>query len=357
MSWLSLNGKLFSIKELKNVSINNSLTEFEKSTLKFCKSWLNEQSNFTIHTSGSTGSPKEIILKREAMEASARMTIQALSLKSTDTSLVCLDTKYIAGQMMLVRSLLLGMNIIAVEPTANPLALINQKVNFTALVPYQLESVLEQSPSKLDQVRCAIIGGAVLSNSQKEKLGKSKCAFYATYGMTETISHIALQKLNGEGSQDYFTALENIRLRLDERGCLCIKAGHLDNEIITNDLVELIDSKKFKWLGRIDNVINSSGIKIIPEKLEAIFEKIFESIKLTNRFFIAALPDEKLGQRAVIICEGFPLSSYVQQLIIEEAGKVLGKYELPKEFKFVEKFTETVTGKINRYSSSAKVST
>lgn len=352
---LSLNGKTFSIEEMKAISSGES--EFEKSTLRFCTAWLSGQNEFKITTSGSTGTPKEITISREAMEASAQMTIQALQLKASDTALVCLDTKYIAGQMMLVRSLLADMNVIAVEPSANPISNVSQSVDFAALVPYQLEAILNQSPEKFNKVRCAIIGGAAVSNSLKNKIQKSSCAIYATYGMTETISHIALQKLNGLDAQDCFEALENIRLRLDERGCLCISVSHLKEEIITNDLVELLTEKKFRWIGRIDNVINSGGVKISPEKVETAFEKIFDALGINNRFFVTGLPDEKLGQQIAVIFEGSPIDINFQRDILSEASKHLTKYETPKEFRFLDKFSETATGKINRYSSSAKVST
>jgi len=355
MTWLNLNGKVFSIGELKNISVDLGRSEFEKSTLKFCKSWLNDQQEFTIQTSGSTGTPKEITLTRSAMKASARQTIKALELKPGETSLVCLDTKYIAGQMMLVRSLVQGMNLIAIEPSGNSLSSINQKIDFTALVPYQLEKIIKDSPEKLDSIRCAIVGGAAVSNSLLEKVRKSKCAIYATYGMTETISHVALQKLNGVNVGEYFHALENITLRLDRRGCLCIKAEYLNEEIITNDLVELVTPGVFKWLGRTDNVINSGGVKIIPEKVEAAIEKIFDSLQIKNRFFVAGLPSEKLGQQLAIVIEGKPFDPAITKKILSEADKSLHKYEQPKEFRFIEKFVETATGKINRAANTVQI--
>jgi O-succinylbenzoic acid--CoA ligase len=354
MAWLVLNGRKYSsLEDLQAPSIQKIQTEFEKSTISFCRDWLSGKDEFKLKTSGSTGAPKEIILKRSAMEASALQTIKALQLKSGNTALVCLDTKYIAGQMMLVRSFVGNMNIIAVEPSANPLEGINQQVDFVALVPYQVENILVSTHGKLNQVACAIIGGAAVSNSLRDKIRKSKCAFFATYGMTETISHVALQKLNGENAQDYFELLENIHVRLDERGCLCIKADYLGDEIVTNDLVELIDEKKFKWLGRVDNVINSGGVKIIPEKVEAVFEKIFNTLQIANRFFVAPVPDEKLGQRAVVVFEGEPLDQEFLKQISNEAAAHLAKYEIPKDFVFKTKFVEAANGKINRHSSLA----
>ncbi|HTH56526.1 MAG TPA: AMP-binding protein [Cyclobacteriaceae bacterium] len=348
---LTLNGKTFSIEELNHLPANDGESDFEKSTLSFCRSWLNGQKEFVIHTSGSTGTPKEIILKRSAMEQSAQMTIRALQLKSSDTSLVCLDTKYIAGQMMLVRSLIHGMDIIAVEPTANPLSNLEQSVDFTALVPYQLDTVLSESPKKLNQIRCAIVGGAAVSRSLRQKAKKSKCSLYTTYGMTETISHIALQKLNGPSSTENFETLDGVRIRTDARGCLCIQANHLGDEIVTNDLVEIIDQTKFKWLGRIDNIINSGGVKLIPERIEAALEKIFDSLHLPNRFFVAGVPDNKFGQRVVVVIEGSVIIQEVRSKILESARPALNKFETPKEFLFVPKFVETANGKINRSAS------
>lgn len=332
---------------MKVTSTHSERTPFEKTTLAFCQAWITGQQSFTIHTSGSTGSPKEIQLKRSALEASARMTLRALALKPGGNSLVCLDTAYIAGQMMLVRSLLHNMNIVAVEPTANPLKNIDHPVDLVALVPYQLETILEQSPGKLDSVRCAIIGGAPVSYSLRKKISKSTCALYATYGMTETVSHIALQRLNGKQAQDYFEALENIHLRVDDSGCLCIQAPYLPAEIITRDLVEIVGHNQFRWLGRIDNVINSGGIKITPEKIELVFEKIFDLLEIKNRFFIASVPHKKWGQQVVMFLEG-GLSKTDEDKIIEMATGQLSKYELPKKILRIEKFIETATAKIDR---------
>jgi len=352
--WIKVNDSTYSIEELNGLSFDDSQGDFGNSMIKFCQAWLNGQQEFAIQTSGSTGAPKQIILLRTQMEASARQTIEALHLKPGETALVCLDTKYIAGQMMLVRSLLAGMNMIVVEPDSNPFDKIEgHHIDFVALVPYQLGNIIKHTPEKLDQVRCAIVGGAAISHSLKGKITKSSCAIYATYGMTETISHIALQRLNGISPQAYFEAFPSIHLRLDHRACLCIKANYLNEEIITNDLVELIDERKFRWLGRIDNVINSGGIKVIPEKIELIFERILYSFQIKNRFFVSGMPDAELGHKVILIVEGLAFNKEIQEEIVDAASQILTKYELPKEFIFIYRFNETATGKINRSTTVA----
>jgi len=356
-AWINVNGKAYSRENLKKKSsIELAHSDFEKSTLKFCCDWLNHRQEFVIQTSGSTGSPKPITLFRDQMEASARQTIEALQLKAGETALVCLDTKYIAGQMMLVRSLLAGMNIMALEPSSNPFDKVKDlRIDFVALVPYQLDNIINQAFVKLNQVRCAIIGGAAISQSLKEKIKESKCAIYATYGMTETLSHIALQRLNGKNKQDYFKAFPSVRLRRDDRGCLCINANYLKEEVITNDLVELLVERKFRWLGRIDNMINSAGVKVIPEKVELILNPILASFQIVNRFFIIGLPDEKLGTKVAVVIEGPAFNKELQKEILFKAAKKLSKYELPKQFLFAVRFSETTTGKINRAATIASI--
>ncbi len=355
--WIRVNEKDYPHEALRKISVDNSQSDFEAATLGFFQQWVNGQQEFFIQTSGSTGYPKKIRLARSQMEGSARQTIAVLQLQPGMTSLVCLDTKYIAGQMMLVRSLMAGMNILALEPSANPFnKLQTYQIDFVALVPYQLEHILTYFPETLDQVRCAIIGGAAISASLNEKVKKSKCAIYATYGMTETLSHIALQRLNGPKPQDCFEALSSVDLRLDSRGCLCIRAEYLQKEIITNDLVELVEERKFRWLGRVDNVINSGGIKIIPEKVESVFESIFDKHEIKNRFFVAGLPHDQLGQQVTLIVEGNPFEKTVQEKILTLGRQKLSKYELPKEILFIPQFKETATGKINRTASLAALS-
>jgi len=348
--WLELNGRKYLRQQLLDSAVLASArSDFENSTLTFCHDWLAGKNEFTLTTSGSTGIPKKITLRREQMEASARLTLDALQLHAGDTALVCLDTKYIAGQMMLVRSFLGGMNVVAVEPVANPFKNLGEhQIDFAAFVPLQIEAILEENHSKkLNALKCGIIGGASISASLKPKLEKIKSLLYATYGMTETVSHIALQKLNGHHAENSFRVLGNTKIRKDERGCLVIQTGYLDDPVITNDLVNIIDASHFIWLGRLDNVINSGGVKISPEHVERIVESVFTEEHLANRFFLAGIADKKLGQRVVLFVEG-SVEEEIQSVIARKLSMRMAKYEMPKEIKFVSKFSETQSGKINR---------
>src|SRR5260221_617468 len=270
--WLQLNGRTYSCAQLKSGVGTGQQTEFEKSILAFCRDWLQGNDYFILSTSGSTGVPKQITLRGEQMEASARLTSAALGLQSGYNALLCLDTRYIAGQMMLVRSLIAGMNIVAVEPSSNPFETIRPdlRIDFAAIVPYQLQNILDSASGKntLNKLKAVLVGGAPVSTKVKALLHPLQCPVYSSYGMTETISHIALQALNGPAAKDYFEVLPGISIERDARGCLTIAADYLGKDkIITNDLVEILGQRHFLWLGRWDRVINTSGVKVIPEKI------------------------------------------------------------------------------------------
>ncbi len=350
--WIRIDTHLFSLSEIRAGIYPDSLSDFQKTSLNFCTEWLNGKETFTLQTSGSTGTPKKISVTRHQLKASAQLTISALALKKNDISLVCLDTRYIAGVMMIVRSFEAEMNMILSDPSSNPLQKLeeNTSIDFTAFVPLQLETILKSPVSKkLNQIKIALIGGATLNSKTVKDIEGMKCSFYATYGMTETLSHIALQKLNGKDAQDYFEVLPGITLSKDERGCLIIQAPHLNNEpIITNDLVEFITSSQFLWLGRADNIINTGGVKVIPEKIEASINLLFEELNISNRFFFAALPDNLLGQSVNLFIEGNRFEPQTEEFIHEKMNQSLSKFERPKSIRYVLKFVSTDTGKINK---------
>lgn len=311
---------------------------FEKTVGSFLIEWFNNSDIVNVRTSGSTGTPKQITLRKKHMVNSALATGNFFNLEPENSALLCLSADFIAGKMMLVRALVIGLDLTLVDPTSNPLKDLSDSFDFSAMVPLQVANSL----TRLKQIKTLIIGGAPVSISLKEKLKSIKTSCYETYGMTETITHIAVRALNQNDQDDYFELLTDISVAIDNRGCLTINApGISDVTIITNDLVELIDDKRFRWLGRYDTMINSGGVKLIPEQIEAKLAGLFE-----NRFFIAGTPDEKLGQKLTLVVEGKQDLASIEKLL--EKSRLLTKYEFPKEIIIVTKFKETLSGKIHR---------
>lgn len=354
---LILNGLPYSYQELKaGQKLIQNPSPFEKSTLEFCYQWLNGQQEFTIHTSGSTGKPKAISIRRQQMIASARMTGNALDLQMGDHALVCLNTAFIAGKMMLVRGFELGLRMTVVEPSANPFSTTaSENFEFMAVVPLQLQTILD-SPQKeiLDRMKAVIVGGAPVSYALEQEIQALDVPIYATYGMTETVSHIALKLLNTSNKNTYFQAFPEVKLSLDDRGCLCIQSALTYNEkIVTNDLVAFHSAHEFEWIGRADFVINSGGVKLQTERIEEAIARILFQLNESARFFVSGLPDERLGQAVTLIIEqkkeNFPVGRFQNEL-----KKSLTKYEKPKQLHFVDHFEETGTGKVSRINTLKK---
>jgi O-succinylbenzoic acid--CoA ligase len=350
-STITINGKEVELGHILGGQAD-AASEFESSVFSFVKQWHSSDDTFIQKTSGSTGTPKLIVLTREQLVASAKLTEEALQLKTGDCALVCLDPSYIAGKMMLVRSFTIGMKIIATTPASNPLIEIPSavKIDFAALVPYQLHEIIQTSQfTRLNKIKKLIVGGGALSQQDQEKLQRVSCQVFATYGMTETISHIALQAINGSEASPYFKVLPGIKVNQDQRGCLEIEAKYLgEKKIITNDLVEIRNKSFFKWLGRADNIINTGGIKVIPERVEAEVQKIFEKHKIKNRFLISSLPDAQLENKIVLLLEG-KWTGYISFNTLQlELRNKLSNFEIPKELYDGISIVLTDNGKVRR---------
>ncbi|MEW5675269.1 AMP-binding protein [Flavobacterium enshiense] len=314
-------------------SFLNSEEEHERNFGQFVLQWFDEKDFIELTTSGTTGKPKLIQLKKEAMVNSALATATFFDLKVGCTALHCMSTQYIAGKMMLVRALICGWQLDVVKPVSNPLDGNSKNYDFAAMVPLQVEKSMDE----LYRTKKLIIGGAKLNPIIAEKLKGIPSEFYETYGMTETITHIAAKKIQ----ENVFKALPNVVFSVDERSCLVINAPSVsDEKLITNDIVGLISEHEFIWKGRFDNVINSGGVKLFPEQIE---EKLIG--KINSRFFVIGQPDELLGEKLILVVEGE--SFEIENSVFDS----LGKFEKPKEIVFIAKFTETETGKIKRKAS------
>ena len=317
---------------VKSGKISTDQSKIWNDVNQFISEWYSTNIEMDLKTSGSTGKPKSISIKKDWMQNSAELTRKTFGLKKGDSALLCMPMKYVAGKMMVVRALELGLDLKVVEPSSNPLKNMDEIIDFAAMVPLQLENSLND----LDQVKTLIVGGGQVSQQLIEKLQKISTQIFQTYGMTETLTHVAIKPLNGPNISDLFRALDGIHFEKDDRGCLAIHASALNPvPIVTNDLVELIDENSFRWLGRFDNVINSGGVKIIPELVEAKLLSIIPN----NRFFINGESDESLGEKVVLVVEGN---------VIEISFDSLEKFEKPKEIYFISEFLETESGKIRR---------
>jgi O-succinylbenzoic acid--CoA ligase len=333
---LIINGQVFSKENLLKLTVNTSdYLEWEQDFYAFIKQWLNDENYIAVQTSGSTGKPKMLKVLKSRMIASAQMTCKFLHLKPKDKALLCLSTKHIGGMMMVVRAFCARLNLIAQVPSGNPLQFINETLDFIAIVPYQAKIIIAENPENLRVIPHIIIGGGKVDYSLSVSLQKEQIIAYSTFGMTETLSHIALQKI---GKEDSYSCLEGIEVKSDSAGKLIIHApALLENILHTNDLVSIISSKEFKWLGRADFAIESGGLKFIPEQIE---QKL--APKITARFIISSRPHTKLNNEIILLIEGE--KSQIDSQVFES----LDLYEQPKHIYFINQFIETANGKIDR---------
>ena len=308
--------------------------DFEKPVGDFLLDWFDSKTYVEMQTSGSTGTPKIIKVDKQAMVNSALATGDFFGLQAGNRALQCLPVKYVAGKMMLIRSIILGLDLDYVAPSSHPMEGLEEKYDFVAMVPMQAQNSLKE----LKNVKKLIVGGARISASLEKELMKLPTQVYETYGMTETITHIAAKRVG----EKIFTVLPNVTISYDYRNCLVIHAPNIiaEETVVTNDLVELVNENQFKFLGRIDNVINSGGIKIIPEQVEQKLDG-----RIDNRFFIASKEDKELGEKVVLVVEGATME------IDPATFDVLDKYEHPREIIFIPKFKETENGKFLRNAS------
>ncbi len=340
----TLNGLHFTREELKEVAYSfvKEGEPYEQSVGDFLIDWLNDWDFIHVRTSGSTGQPKLIRLKKQHMVNSAIATGDFFGIHIGDKALHCLPSRFIAGKMMLVRAMILGLELTLVEPSSQPLGLVGGNYDFCAMVPLQLE----RSLSDINRIKTLIVGGAPVPNELKEKLQTKKTRVFETYGMTETITHVAAKRLNHltehDGGQS-FRLLPDVTITKDARGCLIIEAPNvIEDAVITNDMVALTSAGEFEWLGRYDNVVNSGGIKLVPEQIEEKLKAV-----INERFYVIGVEDCGLGEKLVLMVEGPSTKKQELREAIDNLN-TLERFEVPKEIFFLDQFKETETGKIIR---------
>lgn len=311
---------------------------------EFLNEWHNPEPLLRVKTSGSTGTPKEMLVEKERMRRSARLTCGFLGLKAGDTALLCMSVDYIAGKMMVVRAEQCGLRLISVPPSNHPLATLpDTPIDFAAMIPSQVYCSLgvPEERERLRQIRHLIIGGGAVSAELEAELRDFPGNVWSTYGMTETLSHIALRRLSGPEASAWYTPFAGVSVTATDEGCLIIDAPNVCSEpLVTNDIAELDrDGRRFRILGRRDNVICSGGVKLQIEQIEAQLQP-----HLHQPFAISKRPDPKFGEVAVLVVEG----QADHDAIIAICREQLPAYSVPKQIITVGRIPLTETGKIAR---------
>ncbi len=335
---IQINGQTFESSEDLLVYIGNCFP----SHANFLSAWFSPTDTVDITTSGSTGKPKTITFPKEKLIKSARRTIDIFKLYEGTKTLLNLPSSFVAGKMMWIRALTGHWDLHLLDPSEKIPA--NLSYDFGAMVPLQIQ----KNPGITDNFTKLIIGGAPIADELFHDLSHRKNAIFQTYGMTETLTHVALMPLTAQAaaiikkshpSDKVFHALDGVSFSVDERQCLIVKDSRTDLKVTTNDIVELLDNQSFKWIGRYDHVINSGGIKFFPEQVE---KKL--SPYLSTQFIITAVPDKKWGDKTILVIEGTPYE--LPSEIFDKAG--LKFYEKPKRIIFLPEFPRTASGKIKR---------
>lgn len=336
---LQINGQELQGSELVDYTLNSSSDQL-KYLGQFMQEWLNENEYISVQSSGSTGSPKKIKVLKTQMLASAQATAGFFNFKEGQTALLALPMHYIAGKMMVVRALYSGLNLILLEPSTHPFEQLNpkQKIDFAPFTPMQLDGVKDTL-----SIRTILLGGGPVSKSQEAALQNVSAEIYHGYGMTETLSHIALRKVNGPDADQIYRALPQVFFEQDKRDCLVATVPFLKEKVITNDVIQLIDRQSFIWQSRFDHVINSGGIKLFPEKIESQISHFIETA-----FFVFGMADEVLGQRLCLFIEGEHPSPAHLKILQSQIQQVLKGAEKPKHIYFILSFSRTASGKIQR---------
>jgi o-succinylbenzoate---CoA ligase len=324
-------------------------THFELTTFTFIHEWLTGKDSFILTTSGSTGTPKPILIRRDQMTGSAKRTLHVLNITPGQTSLVCLPTHFIAGRMMLVRALTGNLKIVAVEPSANPLESLNESIDFASFVPLQFQSILESSQAfeKINSIQVVLLGGAKINPTILNTIKTVSCHVILTYGMTETISHVAFQYLNHTKFSMNYRALPGISFATDERECLIIRDSNLEGDVVTNDIVKLFSENEFQLVGRYDTIINSGGLKHVPETIELQLVTNFPDELKSITFFIGSYEEPEFGDVLALYLEsGYP--EKINLSLLKHFIQGLKKLERPKKIILVSSFYYTESGKIDR---------
>ncbi|MEJ2596236.1 MAG: AMP-binding protein [bacterium] len=343
-------GRELHLEELKSLSLEKisvlGIPPWEREIWSFILQWFSPADSITVKTSGSTGSPAELSLQKQHMKQSAEATLSFLRLKRGDTALLCLPVKYIAGKMMVVRALVGGLDLILTEPASVPELDPLQRIHFAAMTPMQAAGLLdtEKGLEKLNRIDKLILGGGLISSFLEDQLQPIQTEIWQTYGMTETITHIALRKVNGKQRSEWYRPLPGVTVHTDETGRLIIDYPAIGIQgLVTGDLAVTTKGGQFKIMGRTGNVVNSGGLKLHPEVLEQQIDDL-----ISVPYFLGGTDDNKLGQKLVMLLESENISEGTLKELKEKVGQRLTGHNKPRGYFLLPAFIRTENGKIRR---------
>lgn len=311
---IKIESEIFTSSDFKTdvIPLFASNSDFHRELYYFLKEWFSENEYISVKTSGSTDTPKEMLVEKQRMIQSAMLTCSFLELKPNDKSLLCMSIQYIAGKMFTVRALVAGLDLYLVPPCGNPLANVNVELDFAAMVPLQVYNSLQnvEETIKLKNIKNLIIGGGAIDEAMSDQLKPFPYKVFSTYGMTETLSHIALRKLNGVDASENYLSFDSVTLSLSVENTLIIDAPLVSKDILTtNDIAEIFEDGSFKILGRKDNIINSGGVKIQIEEVEKLYAPY-----LNVPFAVSSVGDEKFGEILVLVTETTVSTDFLQHI-------------------------------------------
>jgi O-succinylbenzoic acid--CoA ligase len=256
------------------------------------KRWNSRDSNFTFLTSGTSGSAKEILFSREQIEKSAWRTAQFFKWSDGMEVLHSLPMQYVAGRMNVLRALITKQSVWKMTPkvemTSNDFYRL-ENIEWWTLTPPMLSSFLSIEQPVLTKAKL-LVGGAPVVQSLIDKAQGVGNEIWESYGAAETLTHIALRKLNGNDKSKGFKPLHGVSIKMTEQG-MAIDDGFLGNAVVTSDLGTWINDKEFIVEGRIDDIINSGGVKINPLEVEKIIHQ-----HMKEAGFVKGSKDDRWGQ-------------------------------------------------------------
>lgn len=341
---LTINGVFYDFSQLRELVSRKlkdaDLPQWERDVFGFIGEWISGEDFVEVQTSGTTGLPSKYFVQKKAMLVSARKTLNFFRLKPADKALLCLSSRYIAGKLMIVRAFAGGLDLMLSKPSSAPLNGIKDEIQFAAMVPMQVQKQLEKDVAAFGKVKKLIIGGNEVLPALKERLQGVHTEVWETYGMTETLTHIALKKINGEDRSEWFETLPGVKVGKTADNRLTVEVeGVTEGVLETNDIVEFKDENRFRIIGRDDDVINTGGIKVMPQTVEKKIEKWID-----RSFVVSSVPDGLLVEKLVLVIEGEPFDAEG----LKNKFKSLPFYEKPGDIVFMQVFPRTSTDKIKR---------